>query len=92
MVSTKFPGVPLPRVELKVDEVSHITLRDVKGCLDCRNKPCTYICPSQVFEWEEDTLKINYVRCIECGACSKVCPTNILWEYPAGGYGVIYHY
>lgn len=92
MLEAKFPGDPLPLIEINVDNTSHISLRDLKNCLLCANKPCTYICPSQVFEWEEDALKINYSRCVECGACQQICPENIIWEYPRAGYGVTYHY
>lgn len=91
MVEARFPGDPLPLIEIKVNHKSHITLRDTRACLSCVNKPCTYICPSQVYEWEEDNIKINYPRCVECGACMKVCP-KIMWEYPPGGYGIIYRY
>ena len=83
---------PLSIVEMKVDNVSHIEVKNNNKCkTKCHNKPCTFICPSKVYYWEqtEQSLGVEYARCIECGACILVCPTNnIKWEYPRAGYGV----
>ncbi|BCV20211.1 ferredoxin family protein [Moorella sp. Hama-1] len=89
----KFPGDPLLLLKRRVDEETHIQIKDDQACPRCLNKPCTYACPSQVFEWEEDHVRVNYPRCMECGACRLFCPEgNILMEYPRGGYGLNYRY
>ncbi|MGI9861319.1 4Fe-4S dicluster domain-containing protein [Moorella naiadis] len=89
----KFPGDPLLLTPRLVDEEMHIKVKDDQACHRCLNKPCTYACPSQVFEWEEDHVRVKYPRCMECGACRLFCPEgNILMEYPRGGYGLNYRY
>ncbi|MCK4257616.1 MAG: 4Fe-4S dicluster domain-containing protein [Halanaerobiales bacterium] len=72
-----------------VDYKSHISIRKDQVCKEkCENKPCTYICPSRVFYWEDESIKLLYKRCVECGACIWGCPyENIEWHYPRGGYG-----
>lgn len=71
-------------------KTSHISLKDCNTCRQCRDKPCTFYCPTGVYSWNE-VLKIDYPRCIECGACPYGCPFhNICWEYPEGGFGVVY--
>ncbi|MDN5344581.1 MAG: ferredoxin like protein [Clostridia bacterium] len=93
MAQGKFPGDPLPLLAIKADEKSHISIQDDRRCHRCLNRPCTYICPSQVFEWEEDHIRVNYPRCLECGACRLICPeSNILMEYPRGGLGLAYRF
>lgn len=77
------------------DSRSHIFLKSPDICLDCHEKPCTFICPSGVYWWREDTksLDIRYQQCLECGASLMICPLdNINWVYPRGGYGVEYKF
>lgn len=86
---------PLINLDIKVDHhQSHIELKNPELCSrDCQGKPCTYICPSFVFEITDAGLTVFYQRCIECGACKLVCPkNNVVLNYPAGGYGVIWKY
>lgn len=87
---------PLKDVQIKVADTSHIFIRDKGKCQEkCENKPCTYYCPTRVFSWSDENseIKIDYGRCIECGACPIGCPLkNIEWSYPPGGYGVKYEY
>jgi len=79
--------------EIKLDCESHLEVNDNTRCRNkCKTKPCTYICPSQVYSWQNDTIKIDYARCVECGACQEVCPENIRWNYPRGGYGIAWRY
>jgi len=62
---------------------------------DCKDRPCTTVCPAKVYEWEADHKKVvvNYENCIECGACRMLCPLdNITCEWPGGGQGVKYKY
>ena len=81
-------------IEIKVNQKSHIFIRKSQLCLnECENKPCTYICPIRVFYWENQRINILYNRCVECGACIWGCPyENISWNYPKGGYGVLYKF
>ncbi|MCK8823866.1 ferredoxin family protein [Fuchsiella alkaliacetigena] len=85
---------PLDYVDIKVDDESHISIKKKEVCLEkCENKPCTYYCPTRVFSWQgkQNEIRVDYQRCIECLACPYGCPyENIAWEYPHGGYGVIY--
>ena len=85
---------PLQHVRIKLAEKNHIKIKDKNTCIDnCENKPCTYYCPGRVFSWsgEKQAIKVDYSRCIECGACPWGCPyNNIYWEFPPGGYGVHY--
>lgn len=85
---------PINFVKIHADTVSHISIRRDSVCKDeCENKPCTYFCPSRVFYWEDESIKILHQRCIECGACIWGCPyENIDWHFPKGGYGIIYQY
>ena len=69
---------------------SHLTA-DNDVCMRCKEKPCTYICPANVYEWCDDKciMKIRYENCLECGACKIACEKdNIVWKYPDSEYGV----
>lgn len=82
----------LARVKLNPDKISHLIV-DVNGCKECKKKPCLYICPANVYNWDEDKEEIivNFENCLECGACRIACEKkNIQWEYPKGKYGVIF--
>ena len=83
---------PLKHTKIKNAKKSHIKIIDKKVCREkCENKPCTFYCPSRVFYWENNKINILYKRCLECGACPHGCPySNIDWNFPRGGYGVIY--
>lgn len=83
---------PLTTVEIIKPKESHISIKKKNVCLKkCENKPCTYYCPSRVFSWKDEEIKVAYERCMECGACPWGCPyDNISWRYPPGGYGVNY--
>lgn len=81
---------PLEFCLIKPSDTSHISIKNINLCQKCQNKPCTFYCPTRVYSWEESLL-IDYTRCIECGACPYGCPSNnINWEYPLGGFGVNY--
>lgn len=82
---------PFPYLNINVFPKSHINIKDQAKCLTCENKPCTYFCPTRVYSFENDSINVDYSRCIECGACPFGCPLdNIDWHFPPGGYGVIY--
>lgn len=74
------------------DSISHL-IPDIAQCRLCVNRPCTYICPAGVYEWnqEKQDLIINYENCLECGACRVCCERKSLkWEYPKGTKGVTF--
>lgn len=80
----------------KNDSQSHISIPNPDICLNqCRDKPCTKVCPAKVYVWEESQKKIviGYENCIECGAARMICPfNNIKWEPPRGGFGVSFKF
>ena len=79
-------------VKYNPDTVSHLN-PDNEICKTCSNKPCTYICPANVYEWDEnnDKMIVNFENCLECGACRIACTKGCLkWEYPKGTKGVIF--
>lgn len=93
----------LPRVNIdeklgllnyKADHETHIAVPNASTCLEkCSGKPCTTICPAQVYNWNDEQKKIlvSYENCIECGAARMLCPfDNIRYEWPRGGFGVQY--
>ena len=83
---------PLELVTIIPDKKPHILIKKDSVCAkECENKPCTYYCPSRVYYWEDDSIKVLYERCIECGACPYGCPyDNIAWQITGGCYGVDY--
>lgn len=91
---SKEQEAPLDSISIKVDDTSHIHIKNEEVCLEkCENKPCTYYCPTRVFSWdgEQNEIEIDYTRCVECLACPHGCPyNNISWSLPDGGYGVNY--
>ncbi len=77
-------------VKYNPDNVSHL-IPDDKICKTCTQKPCTYICPANVYQWENDKMLVNFENCLECGACRIACSKKCLkWEYPKGTKGVIF--
>jgi len=79
----------------KPDSESHLTVINRDFCVnECDEKPCTFICPARVYEWdeEEEIIKVAYEGCVECGACRYGCPDNINWSNPRGGYGITYKF
>ena len=72
------------------DVVSHL-VPDSEYCRCCKDKPCTYICPAGVYEWQDDKMIVNFENCLECGACKIACPSKTLkWEYPKGTKGITF--
>ncbi len=77
-------------VRRKTLNQSHITL-DEQLCSECLNRICTYVCPAEVYVWDEAAKKIDvrYENCLECGACRVACD-GIQWANPAWGTGIAY--
>ena len=77
-------------VRRKPLKTSHISL-DGHLCKECLNRICTYICPAEVYVWDEAKKKIDvrYENCLECGACRVACEA-IEWANPAWGTGIAY--
>ena len=69
---------------------SHLTV-DNEVCKNCKDRYCTYICPADVYLWNEEKniMNIRYENCLECGACKIACDKkNINWVYPGATFGV----
>lgn len=82
----------LSKIKYICDDVSHLTI-DQEKCKNCKVKACTFICPANVWNWDDkkDKMIINYENCLECGACRIACKKeNIEWNYPKGNKGVIF--
>ena len=66
---------------------------DTEKCDSCKMKPCLYVCPAEVYTWQEK-LQYNTEGCMETGACLVVCHKlgnkAISWKYPSGGKGVTF--
>lgn len=80
--------------EINPPEDTFIYLVDPGACGECPTRSCLKICPTHVFEWDGEVgMLIYFGRCLECGACSMACqPGNIDFDYPPGGYGVVYRF
>ncbi len=80
----------LSTLKYNKDKDSHLSV-DNNICRKCIKKVCTYICPANVYEWNDNSssLIIRYENCLECGACKIACEkNNIQWRYPSAGCGV----
>jgi ferredoxin like protein len=52
-------------------------------------------CPANCYsETEQGKVEIVPDGCMECGTCRVVCTDTdeIEWDYPRGGYGVLYKF
>ncbi|MFH0703261.1 MAG: 4Fe-4S dicluster domain-containing protein [bacterium] len=81
-------------VKYKPDESSHL-VPNQSDCAKCQDKPCTYICPAHVYDWdsEQNKLLVGFENCLECGACRIACTyQSISWKYPRSGCGVTFKY
>lgn len=75
----------------KVNNRSHLNIKNMEICSNCKEKTCTHICPASVYECRDENIVISHEGCLECGACKLGCPhNNIDWKYPDGGFGVQY--
>ncbi len=82
----------LATLSFKPDPEPHIVIQE-EVCLTCDGRPCTIVCPAQLFVWEGGGMTFNCDGCLECGSCRLVCPCEaITWRYPRGGYGVSFRW
>jgi electron-transferring-flavoprotein dehydrogenase len=74
---------------------SHIRVKDEEVCKKCiadYNTPCTEFCPANVYELEQNSIKVNFSNCMHCKTCDLKCPfQNIVWNLPEGGGGPRYN-
>ncbi len=81
-------------VKYNCDKETHLKPNQ-EDCKVCKDRPCTYCCPANVYSWDEDQQKnlVGFENCLECGACRVVCPARTLdWKYPKAGFGVTFKY
>ncbi|CAN5629415.1 4Fe-4S dicluster domain-containing protein [soil metagenome] len=79
--------------EFRVHPQAHIVV-DGDVCADCTTRECVVACPANLFvPTAAGGVVFNYEQCFECGTCYLVCTQEgaISWNYPAGGYGVVFH-
>ena len=82
------------KVKYKSGSKSHLCPRN-DLCTSCTEKYCVFVCPANVYEWDEQEgkLVVGYENCLECGACRIACRNCAIdWKYPEGGYGVTFKY
>jgi ferredoxin like protein len=82
----------LATVISKPDPEPHIVIQ-TELCLVCEERPCTIVCPADLYWWGGGQMVHNCEGCLECGSCRAVCPHGaITWRYPRGEYGVRYRW
>ena len=75
------------------DEEKHIVLnREV--CAQCPTRTCISACPAGLYTLKDGEISFDCAGCLECGTCRVVCPRPgaIEWNYPRGGFGIVYRY
>lgn len=75
-----------------VDDKEHHIAVDKQNCAECAGKPCIYACPAGLYTLKGEEVSFDDAGCLECGTCRVICPQNIGWQYPRGGFGIIYRY
>lgn len=80
----------------RVDEQSaHIKIRNMKICEACQKKECLYCCPAGCYTMDAGgNIVLTTDGCLECGTCRIICGEhrNIEWQYPRGGYGILFKF
>ena len=49
------------------------------GCIGC--KMCSRVCKFDAIHVENNIAKIDYEKCVGCGACAAKCPSGIIIKY-----------
>lgn len=74
----------------------HIQIKDHNLCNnDCKQQACTVCCPAGCYVKEGNGEVVLITDgCLECGTCRVICDEhrNIEWEYPRGGYGILFKF
>jgi ferredoxin like protein len=55
----------------------------------------THVCPAGCYSLnDKDQVEISVDGCVECGTCRIVTAAtgDVVWDYPRGGYGVLYKF
>ena len=69
-------------VKYKPDEKTHLEPTQ-EDCKKCKGKECTFVCPANVYSWDEEQNKllVGFENCLECGACRIACGAQTLkWK------------
>ena len=86
--------IKLSKLKYHTSEKSHLTVNQ-EQCRHCKHKSCTYICPANVYTFDEKfgIIAVEYENCLECGACRYACDKGAIdWQYPEASCGVIYKF
>ena len=78
---------------IKPQDESHIRL-DPDRCAACETRPCLHACPAHLYTLspEKSEVVLEHAGCLECGTCLALCPEDLDWSYPTGGFGVQYRH
>jgi ferredoxin like protein len=69
----------------------HIVVNEEVCRAKCANLACLFVCPANVYSEQNGKIVADWAGCLECGTCKVACPGDALqWEYPRGGFGVVY--
>ena len=94
MIVSKLTDVYFSGTAHDEKQKSHITLKDETVCTKCiaeYGAPCTAFCPAEVYELEQEHIRVNFSNCLHCKTCDLKCPfRNIVWNLPEGGGGPRY--
>ncbi len=75
---------------------AHIQIRNPEVCQSrCAEKSCAACCPAGCYTLgPEGEITLLTDGCLECGTCRIVCSEyrNVDWEYPRGGFGVLFKF
>ena len=54
---------------------------------------CATCCPAGCWTLEDDgKAGLMTDGCLKCGTCRVLCGDAIEWEYPRGGYGILFKF
>lgn len=50
------------------------------------------ICPAALYKRDGDSIRFDYLGCLECGTCRVLSRDKIIedWQYPIGAFGVTF--
>jgi len=74
----------------------HVQIKNAETCTSgCADQQCTVCCPAGCYTLEGNgRVVLISDGCLECGTCRIICDEhrNIAWEYPRGGYGILFKF